>query len=148
MRVVVQRVRSASVSADGKPVGAIEQGLLVLVGAEQGDSDQEALKAADRVNGMRIFSDGEGKMNLSLADVGGSILAISNFTLAGDVMKSRRPSFVKAAGYEEGKRLYDLFVAELRERCDGVEEGIFGTDMQISAKLDGPVTLIVDIPPA
>jgi D-tyrosyl-tRNA(Tyr) deacylase len=128
-------------------VGSIGVGLLVLAGAHKDDTEGDALKLADRVVGMRIFNDEAGKMNLSLKDVGGSILAVSNFTLYGDAMKQRRPSFVAAAPFDRGKELFDSFTAGLRALGCHVEEGIFGADMQVEVLNDGPVTLVVEVVP-
>lgn len=126
-------------------MGQIGPGALVLVAAERDDTAVQAAKLADRVVGLRAFNDGEGKMNLALADVpGGAILAVSNFTVCGDAVKSRRPSFTGAAGYEAGRELFDRFVAELRGRGAQVETGTFGADMQVELVNDGPVTLILE----
>jgi D-aminoacyl-tRNA deacylase len=147
VKAVVQRVLSASVSVDGKVVGAIEQGFLVLAGAHRDDTEQDAAKLADRIFGMRIFNDENGKMNLSLKDVGGAILAVSNFTLYGDAMKQRRPSFIAAAPFDRGKELFDCFTASLRGLGCHVEEGVFGADMRVTVLNDGPVTLVVEAAP-
>lgn len=138
----------AEVAVDGEVVGKIDAGLLVLAAAHKNDTEAQAVKLADRVLGLRIFNDGEGKMNLALADVeGAGVLAVSNFTVYGETAKNRRPSFVEAAPYEEGKRLFDAFVAALRERHPLVQEGIFGADMKVSLLNDGPVTVILEVPP-
>lgn len=144
MRAVVQRVSSASVSVDGKVVGSCGVGLLVLVAAHREDTESNAAKLADRVKGLRIFNDGEGKMNLALTDVGGSVLAVSNFTVYGETSKNRRPSFISSAPYEEGERLFDAFVASLRGLGIEVQTGIFGAHMDVSLVNDGPVTVIVE----
>lgn len=144
MRAVVQRVSSASVSVDGKVVGSCGVGLLVLVAAHREDTESNAAKLADRVKGLRIFNDGEGKMNLALTDVGGSVLAVSNFTVYGETSKNRRPSFISSAPYEEGERLFDAFVASLRGLGVEVQTGIFGAHMDVSLVNDGPVTVIVE----
>lgn len=144
MRAVVQRVSSASVSVDGKVVGSCRVGLLVLVAAHREDTESNAAKLADRVKGLRIFNDGEGKMNLAMADVGGSVLAVSNFTVYGETSKNRRPSFISSAPYEEGERLFDAFVASLRGLGIEVQTGIFGAHMDVSLVNDGPVTVIVE----
>lgn len=144
MRAVVQRVSSASVSVDGKVVGSCGVGLLLLVAAHREDTESNAAKLADRVKGLRIFNDGEGKMNLALADVGGSVLAVSNFTVYGETSKNRRPSFISSAPYEEGERLFDAFVASLRGLGVEVQTGIFGAHMDVSLVNDGPVTVIVE----
>jgi len=148
MKAIVQRVSSAEVKVDGKVVGQIDVGLLVLAAAHRLDTEAEARKLADRVLGLRIFNDEAGKMNLSLAEIPESgILAVSNFTVYGETSKSRRPSFIEAAPFEEGKRLFEAFVAALRERHPRVEEGVFGADMRVSLVNDGPVTVILEAPP-
>jgi D-tyrosyl-tRNA(Tyr) deacylase len=150
MRAVVQRVLSASVEVEGKLVGSCGRGLLVLLGAHFSDTEHEAEKMADRVLGLRIFGDAEGKMNLSLRDIVASgesagVLAVSNFTVYGDASKNRRPSFVEAAPYEQGEELFHRFCKALREMGAQVETGIFGADMKVSALNDGPVTLILEV---
>lgn len=144
MRAVVQRVSESSVTVDGAVVGRCGVGLLVLVAAHRDDTETNADKLADRVAGLRIFGDAEGKMNLSLADVEGSVLAISNFTLYGDALKSRRPSFIESAAYADGERLFEAFVSGLERRGVPVETGVFGAHMDVSLVNDGPVTLILD----
>lgn len=145
MKVVVQRVAWAKVSVDGRVVGQCGPGLLVLAAAGKGDTLADADKMADRIAGLRIFNDKEGKMNLALADLPPSnqsrVLAISNFTLYGDVYASRRPSFMGAAGFDEGRVLFDQFVSSLESRVEGVETGEFGADMKVELMNDGPVTL-------
>lgn len=145
MRAVVQRVSEASVMVDGAVVGRCGVGLLVLVAAHRDDTEANADKMADRVAGLRIFGDAEGKMNLSLADVEGSVLAISNFTLYGDATKNRRPSFTESAAYADGERLYEAFVAGLQRRGVPVETGVFGAHMDVSLVNDGPVTIVLDV---
>lgn len=145
MRAVVQRVSEASVNVDGATVGRCGVGLLVLVAAHRDDTEANADKLADRVAGLRIFSDSEGKMNLSLADVEGSVLAISNFTLYGDATKNRRPSFIDSAPYADGERLYEAFIAALARRGVPVETGVFGAHMDVSLVNDGPVTIVLDV---
>lgn len=144
MRAVVQRVSESSVTVDGAVVGRCGVGLLVLVAAHRDDTEANADKLADRVAGLRIFGDAEGKMNLSLAEVEGSVLAISNFTLYGDAAKSRRPSFIESAAYADGERLFEAFVSSLQRRGVPVETGVFGAHMDVSLVNDGPVTLILD----
>jgi D-tyrosyl-tRNA(Tyr) deacylase len=144
MRAVIQRVREASVEVDGKIVGSCGVGFLVLVGACQEDTMEDAVKIADRVAGIRIFNDEAGKMNLNLGAVNGSVLAVSNFTLYSDAMKSRRPSFSRAAGYDYANELFEKFVEELRGKGVKVETGIFGADMKVSLLNDGPVTILLD----
>jgi len=117
----------------------------VLVAAHRDDTEANADKLADRVAGLRIFSDAEGKMNLSLADVEGSVLAISNFTLYGDATKNRRPSFIESAPYAAGERLYEAFVTALVKRGVPVETGVFGAHMDVSLVNDGPVTIVLDV---
>lgn len=145
---MVQRVRWARVRVDGEVVGACAHGLLVLVAAHKDDAPGVPARMADKIAGLRIFSDAEGKMNLALADClegPGTVLAVSNFTVLGETAKSRRPSFVAAAGYELGKELFDAFVAALSGLGVGVETGVFGADMQVELENDGPVTVIVDV---
>jgi D-tyrosyl-tRNA(Tyr) deacylase len=144
VRAVVQRVSHASVVVDGATVGHLETGLLVLVAAHKDDTDASAVKLADRVANLRIFNDGEGKMNLNLTDAGASgVLAVSNFTVLGDTTQ-RRPSFVAAAPYERGEELFEEFVAALRKQGISVETGVFGADMKVALTNDGPVTVIVE----
>lgn len=145
MRAVVQRVSEASVTVDGAVVGRCGIGLLVLVAAHRDDTEANADKLAGRIAGLRIFGDAEGKMNLSLADVEGSVLAISNFTLYGDATKNRRPSFIESAPYADGERLYETFVAALERRGVPVETGVFGAHMDVSLVNDGPVTIVLDV---
>ena len=145
MKAVVQRVSEASVVVEGKCVGSIGRGLLVLAAAHKDDAEQNARKMADKVLGLRIFNDEAGKMNLSLRDIGDAgVLAISNFTVYGDAAKNRRPSFIEAAPYEWGLELFDAFLAALRESWPQVETGIFGADMKVSLVNDGPVTVILE----
>jgi D-tyrosyl-tRNA(Tyr) deacylase len=144
VKAVVQRVTSASVVVDGQEVGACGIGLLILVAAHREDTEANAAKMADKIQGLRIFNDAEGKMNLALADVGGSVLAVSNFTVYGDTAKNRRPSFIASAPYEDGERLFSAMIASLRERGVEVQTGIFGADMKVSLLNDGPVTVILE----
>lgn len=145
MRVVLQRVARASVTIQGRAAGAIGPGLLLLVGFTEGDGEDEVAWMAEKVVGLRIFSDDEGKMNRSLDDVGGGILVVSQFTLYGDTRKGRRPSFVKAAHPDVAIPLYELFVDLLRERAPGrVETGEFGAMMDVELTNDGPVTLVLE----
>ncbi len=150
MRAVVQRVSSASVTVEGEVVGRCGRGLLVLAAAHKDDTEADAVKLADRVYGLRIFNDAEGKMNLSLEDLGElpepEILAISNFTLYGDALKSRRPSFVQSAGFDQGQMLFERFVSALRERYPRTQTGVFGAHMDVELVNDGPVTLVIDVP--
>lgn len=145
MRCVIQRVLSASVSVDGKTVGSIDKGFLLLLGVAEGDTDADADKLANKIAAMRVFEDAEGKMNLSVKDVGGEILAVSQFTLCADCKKGNRPSFIGAMKPDGANRLYELFMALLKENgVKRVEHGIFGADMQVSLINDGPVTIILD----
>lgn len=144
MRVVVQRVKRADVTVDGKTVGEIGEGLLLLVGFTHRDGEEEIRWMADKVVGLRIFPDEEGKMNRSLFDVGGSILSVSQFTLYGDARRGKRPSFTEAARPEEAVILYDRFNEALRKFGVRVETGIFGADMEVRLINDGPVTILLD----
>lgn len=146
MKAVIQRVRSACVVVDDETVGEIGAGTVVLLAVEHGDSSQDAAWLAKKIVELRMFSDSEGKMNLSLEDIGGSILAISQFTLAGSCAKGRRPSFTAAAAPDEGKRLYEEFVDQLRGLDVPVATGIFQADMQVTLTNDGPVTFILESP--
>ena len=141
----MQRVKQASVTVDGKVTGSIGQGFLVLLGVSSGDSEADVKYIADKVAGLRVFTDEAGKFNLSLSDVGGSVLAVSQFTLYGDVRGGRRPSFTEAAGAEEGRRLYDAFVEAVSARGFVVETGVFGAHMDVGLINDGPVTIILDM---
>ena len=144
MRVVLQRVSRASVAIDGRVVGAIDRGYCLLVGFTHGDRSDQVDWMADKVIGLRLFSDTEGKMNLGLAEVQGGLLVISQFTLYGDAAKGRRPSFTDAARPDIAIPLYERFVAALRRRGLPVATGEFGADMQVEIHNDGPVTLILD----
>jgi D-aminoacyl-tRNA deacylase len=144
MKAVIQRVASASVAVEGKTVGAIGQGILVLLGIEKGDREAQADWLAEKIAGLRIFNDQDGKMNRSIQDSDGSLLVVSQFTLAGSCAKGKRPSFDTAAPPEEGKRLYEYFVQAARRAGLPVETGIFQADMQVSMVNDGPVTFILE----
>lgn len=144
MRAVVQRVSRASVTVDGQVVGRIGPGLLVLVGAAEGDTPADADALAAKVAGLRIFGDAEGKMNLDVAQIGGAVLAVSQFTLLGDCRKGRRPSFQAAAHPEKAAPLFDRYVAATRALGLSCETGIFQADMKVELLNDGPVTLLVD----
>ena len=137
---LIQRVKKASVEADEKIIGEIKQGLLVLVGVEKGDSEADVKKLCERLFNYRVFADADDKMNLSLKDIGGELLLVSQFTLAADTQKGARPSFSSAAPPEEGRRLFDLLVQQARAKTDKVATGQFGADMQVSLVNDGPVT--------
>ena len=141
MRVLVQRVSSASVSIAGRVTGSIDAGLLLLVGFRVDDVETSLDWMADKVCGLRIFPDGEGKMNRSLEDVGGDLLVVSQFTLYGDAAKGKRPSFIDAARPETAVPLYETFISRLRTRVGRVETGEFGADMQVTLVNDGPVTI-------
>lgn len=144
MRGVVQRVLEAHVKVDGQIVGQIEQGLVVLLGVAEGDTEVDLKYLVEKTIHLRIFEDDDGKMNRSVLDVGGSILAISQFTLLGDCRKGRRPSFITAAKPEEANALYEEYVRRIREQGVTVETGIFQADMKVHLVNDGPVTLVLD----
>lgn len=141
MIVVLQRVTQAKVDIDEKTVGQIGKGLMVLVCAEKGDTDEKARLLAQRLLRYRVFEDENGKMNLSVTDVKGGLLLISQFTLAADTTRGNRPSFTPAAPPDEGKRLFDIFVQETEKSCLTVQTGQFGAYMRVSLVNDGPVTL-------
>jgi D-tyrosyl-tRNA(Tyr) deacylase len=144
MRAVVQRVSRAGVRVDSKTVGEIGKGLVVLVGIRSGDSREAADYLAEKVVNLRIFPDAEGKMNLSVSDVGGAVLAVSQFTLFGDVRRGRRPSYIDAAPPEEAEPLYDYFLAALRRHGLRVASGVFRAMMEVELVNDGPVTILID----
>ena len=144
MRAVVTRVKSASVEIDGKTVGKTDGGFLVLLGVKTGDTEAEAEKLVSKICQLRVFEDGKGKMNRSLADVGGAMMVVSNFTLYADCSHGRRPDFFRAARPEEAIPVYERFVEEVRARGIPLITGEFGADMAIDHVNDGPVTLILD----
>jgi len=144
MRAVVQRVKKSSVTVDGAVSGQISEGLMVLIGVEDGDGEKDVHYIADKICGLRIFEDEEEKMNLSVADIGGQVLAVSQFTLLGDARKGKRPSFTKAARPEEANALYRQVVARIKANGIPVEEGIFQTHMLVEIHNDGPVTILLD----
>ncbi len=144
MKAIVQRVSEASVSVDGEIVGRCRTGLLVLAAAHKDDTEANADKMADRIRGLRIFNDADGKMNLSLADIQGEVLAVSNFTVYGDTSKGRRPSFIESAPYDRGEQIFNRFVSALKNLGITVETGVFGANMQVALTNDGPVTVIVE----
>ncbi|NLM06299.1 MAG: D-tyrosyl-tRNA(Tyr) deacylase [Tissierellia bacterium] len=144
MRVVIQRVSEASCTIDGKVHSKIGKGLLVFFGVGQDDADEDMNFLLDKTLNLRIFEDNEGKMNLSLQDIDGEILIISQFTLYGNVKKGRRPSFVEAADPKVGEEYYNKFVEEMKNRWEKVESGVFGADMKIGLVNDGPVTILID----
>jgi D-tyrosyl-tRNA(Tyr) deacylase len=147
MRVVLQRVSRASVTIEGRVAGEIGCGFCLLVGFTHGDTGAQVDWMAEKVAGLRLFSDADGKLNLGLEDVGGAVLVISQFTLYGEAAKGRRPSFLEAARPELAVPLYDRFLAVLRARGLTVAAGEFGADMLVQIHNDGPVTLILDRPP-
>ena len=144
MRAVVQRVRSARVLVEGRVAGEIGVGLLVLLGVTHTDTPEDVTFLANKVAGLRIFEDANGRMNLSIADVSGSVLVVSQFTLYGDCRKGRRPSFDAAARPDQARTLYEAFVAETRRPGVPVASGVFQAHMQVELLNDGPVTLILD----
>ena len=145
MKAIIQRVSRASVTVDEAVLGKISQGFLVLLGVEQGDDEKEAEVLADKISGLRVFTDQNDKMNLSLADIGGGVLVISNFTLCADCSHGRRPSFIAAARPETAEPLYEFFCQRLiNNGVKTVEKGIFGADMQVSLINDGPVTIDIN----
>ena len=144
MRAVVTRVREASVTIEGAVTGAIGQGFLVLLGIHADDQPEQAVKLADKICGLRIIVDENGQMNRSLADIGGKLLVISQFTLYGNCKKGRRPDFLAAARPETAIPLYERFIVECRDRGLHVETGSFGAYMQVHSVNDGPVTLMLD----
>jgi D-aminoacyl-tRNA deacylase len=147
MRVVLQRVSKAAVSIDARTIGEIGRGFCLLVGFTHGDTLAQVDWMAEKVAGLRLFTDTAGKMNLGLDEVGGEVLVVSQFTLYGDTAKGRRPSFIDAARPDEAIPLYEHFLAALRERGLRVAAGEFGADMQVEIHNDGPVTLILDRAP-
>lgn len=144
MRAVIQRALASNVSVDGRVVGSIRRGFVVLLGVGQDDGEAEAAFMADKIANLRVFEDAEGRMNLSLLEVGGEVLLISQFTLYGDCRKGRRPSFIDAAPPEKADSLYQRVADLLRERGIPVSTGEFGAHMLVSIQNDGPVTILVD----
>ena len=145
MKALIQRVTRASVEVDGRIVGQIRNGLLVLLGVARGDTEADLAYLVEKIPALRIFSDEAGKMNRSLAETGGGLLAISQFTLLGDTRKGRRPGFDQAADPPTARRLFEQFVAALKEKTDlTIETGVFGAHMKVELVNDGPVTFIVD----
>lgn len=144
MRVVVQRVKHSSVAVDGNIVGKINEGLLILLGIKNGDTEKDVTWLANKVVSLRIFEDENGKMNKELKEINGSILLISQFTLYGDCVKGKRPSFIEAAKPEIAIPLYEKFIDTLKNQGINVETGIFGADMKVDLLNDGPVTLVID----
>ena len=144
MKAVLQRVTDAQVRVQGTVTGEIKKGFLIFLGVEEGDSQRDAFCLAEKITGLRIFTDSEGKMNLSLREIGGSLLVVSNFTLYADCRKGKRPSFTKAEKPQTAEKLYEYFLQITAEKGIEVQKGIFGADMQVSLVNDGPVTLILD----
>jgi D-aminoacyl-tRNA deacylase len=144
MRAVFQRVTSASVEVDGKIVGRIQQGMMVLLGVAKGDDESDTRYLVDKIRSLRIFADEQGKMNRSLTEVGGGVLLVSQFTLLGRTTNGRRPSFDGAAPPDLAKRLYEQVAADLRACGTPVETGVFAARMQVALVNDGPVTFVVD----
>ena len=145
MRLVIQRVAEAAVKVEGKTVAEIGRGLMVLVGVEEGDTREDCLWLVGKTAGMRIFDDENGVMNLSVKDIEGEVLAISQFTLTASTKKGNRPSYIHAAGHELAIPLYDAFCNKLAELTGKTtKKGVFGADMQVELVNDGPVTIIVD----
>lgn len=145
MRVVIQRVNHASVKVDGVVTGKIDKGYLILLGVGPDDTEEDAKKLVDKISGLRIFADENDKINLSIADVGGQVLVVSQFTLYASCKKGNRPSFVCAANPELANSLYQTFVREVSLKIDpNVQTGIFGADMKVSLENDGPFTLVIE----
>ncbi len=147
MRLILQRVSRAAVRVDGETIAEIGPGLLVLAGIERGDGQDQAAKAAAKLSGLRLFEDADGKMNLNLAQVGGAVLLVSQFTLAGSLKKGRRPSFERAADPELAAPLIEGLASELAQRSVAVSCGRFGAHMEVDSVNDGPVTFVLDLPP-
>ena len=145
MRAVIQRVSSASVKVEGEIKGAVQNGMLVLLGVHETDTEKDAEKLAAKISSLRIFTDENDKMNLSLSDIDGKVLVISNFTLYGDCSHGRRPSFISAARPEKAEPLYEYFCDRLlKSGVSEVQMGVFGADMKVELLNDGPVTLVID----
>jgi D-tyrosyl-tRNA(Tyr) deacylase len=144
MRAVVQRVKRASVTVDGEIIGKIDKGFLVLLGVSGDDTETDAGYCAEKILNLRVFEDGDGKMNLSLLDIGGELLVVSQFTLYGDTRRGRRPSFSSAAPPDQANRLYEYFVSECRRQIVRVETGRFQAMMDVELINEGPVTILID----
>ncbi|MGH9971454.1 MAG: D-aminoacyl-tRNA deacylase [Pyrinomonadaceae bacterium] len=144
MRAVVQRVTRASVTIEGEVVGEIRKGLVVLLGVAGDDSDKDARYLADKIASLRVFDDGEGRMNLSVKDIGGAVLVVSQFTLHGDVRRGLRPSWTDAAAPEVAEPLYESFVSQINTHVNHVATGSFRRMMQVELVNDGPVTILLD----
>ena len=145
MKAVIQRVSSASVEVDGEIVGSCNKGYMILFGAAEGDCEEDAVLLAKKTANLRVFTDENDRMNLSILDINGEVLAISQFTLLADVKKGNRPSFINAMEPNEAERLYKVYCEELRKNgVSKVAEGVFGADMKVSLVNDGPVTILYD----
>jgi len=144
MRAVIQRVNEASVSVQGNIIGQIEKGLVVFLGVAEGDTLDDVSYIAEKIVGLRVFEDEEGKMNKSLQDVCGALLVISQFTLLGDVRKGRRPSFIQAANPDKANKLYEALIEVCKNKVKIVEKGQFQADMLVNVSNDGPVTILLD----
>lgn len=144
MKAVVQRVAGARVEVDGEVIGSVDRGLLVYLGVADGDSERDLAWMADKVSGLRIFQDEQGKMNRDVVDIDGALLVVSQFTLLGDCRKGRRPSFAGAMAPEPAERLYESFVGALREKGLPVATGRFRADMKVHSLNDGPITMLID----
>ncbi|MDO4618820.1 MAG: D-aminoacyl-tRNA deacylase [Clostridia bacterium] len=147
MRIVIQRVSNAQVTVDNEIVGKIGEGILVLLGVADGDTDADIKYLADKAMGLRIFRDENDKMNLSVRDIGGEVLVVSQFTLYGDCKKGKRPSFDKAGKPDFAEEMYEKFLAYVKKEMGKVEKGVFGADMKVELLNNGPVTLIIDSKP-
>lgn len=144
MRAVVQRVSRALVTVDNKVIGQIQRGLMVLVGIKANDTEKDMEYIINKIQGLRIFEDEDGKMNISVKDIKGSILIVPNFTLYGDARKGARPSFMASGSIEEAEKKYEMFIKKLRIAYDSVQTGEFQADMQVELVNDGPVTILLD----
>ena len=144
MKAVIQRVKKASVTVEGSVIGAIQEGLLVLLGISKEDTKEEVKKFVNKIIGLRIFADENGKTNLSLQEIKGELLVVSQFTLYADCKKGRRPSFVNAGDPEVANELYEFFIALAKEKVEKVEHGSFGADMKVELLNDGPFTIVLD----
>ncbi len=144
MKAVIQRCNSASVIADGEPSGKAGKGFLILLGVLKGDEREDADLLAEKISKLRVFDDADGKLNLSIKDVGGEVLVVSNFTLGADYKKGNRPDYFASEAPARANELYEYFVSAMGERGIHAETGVFGADMQISLEADGPVTIVMD----
>ena len=146
MKVVIQRVKKANVSIDNKLFSSIEKGYLILFGAEKGDAKEQADWLANKICALRCFPDENGKMNLSIKDIQGSILVVSQFTLCADIKKGTRPSFDNAMNPDDANKMYEYFISKIKEQNIPVKTGVFGAHMEISLINDGPVTFVINTP--